>query len=305
MAFRLTILGCGSAVPSIDENTTAQLLNVNERFFLIDCGEGTQIQLRKNRLSFQRIGHIFISHLHGDHYFGLIGLINSMHLLGRKKDLHIYAHHELKEIIKLQMAASKTELRFPLFFHSLSDEDQILFEDEDIQIKSILLKHSIKCSGFIFKEKKHKRKIIRERLEEYNIPFDFIKSLKSGKDYINSEGKTIKNKILTKLNSPPYSYAFCSDTSFYPKIVRKIKGVDLLYHETTFKEDLKERAKLTGHSTCIEAAEIAKRAGVKNLMIGHYSQRYKNLNELQQEAQTIFQKTILAKSGLTIDFKAL
>ena len=172
MSFKLTILGCGSAIPSINDNTTSQLLNVNERFFLIDCGEGTQIQLRRNHLSFQRIGHIFISHLHGAHYFGLIGLINSMQLLGRKKDLHIHGHHELKKIIYFQMQASNTELRFPLFFHELpEDKEVILFEDENIQVSNILLEHSIKCSGFLFKEKKYKRKLLRQEIENYNIPF--------------------------------------------------------------------------------------------------------------------------------------
>ena len=173
MAFKLTVLGCNSAIPNVERHPTAQLLNVNERFFLIDCGEGTQVQLRKYQLSYQRINHIFITHLHGDHYFWLIGLISSMHLLGRNKDLHIYAHQELKQIIDLQLAASNTELNFPLFFHPISDDnEQLLFEDDGISVRNILLHHSIKCSGFIFQEKRSKRKIVKDKIEKFNISYD-------------------------------------------------------------------------------------------------------------------------------------
>jgi len=305
MPFKLTILGCNSAIPTVEQHPTAQLLNVNERFFLIDCGEGTQVQLRKNQLSFQRIHHVFISHLHGDHYFGLIGLINSMHLLGRKKELHVYAHHELKDILNLQIEASNTELRFPLFFHPLPiDEEQVLFEDESIQVRNLLLQHSIKCSGFIFKEKKYSRRIDRKAVDKYQVPFEFFNALKNGKDYVSDNGETIiKNEQLTTPSSAAHSYAFCSDTQFFPSIINKIKNVDLLYHEATFKNDLKQRAIETGHSTTVDAATIAKKASVKNLLIGHYSQRYKDLSELENEAQTIFLRTRLAKAGLTIDFK--
>ena len=306
MPFKLTVLGCNSAIPTADKNPTAQLLNANERFFLIDCGEGTQIQLRKNELSFQRINHIFISHLHGDHYFGLIGLINTMHLLGRKKELHIYAHQPLKEILNIQMKASDTELRYPLFYHVISYEDeQILFEDELIQVRNIILDHSIRCSGFVFTEKKYKRKIIREKIEEYNIPYDAIKKLKTGVDFITEQGERISNTELTTKSRPPHSYAFCSDTRFLPEIINKIKGVDLLYHEATFKQDLQERAVETGHSTTIDAATIAKKAKVKHLLIGHYSQRYNRLEELRDECIKIFPNTILATKGLNIDFKSL
>ena len=305
MPFKLTILGCNSAVPTIDKNPTAQLLNVNERFFLIDCGEGTQIQLRKYQLSFQRIHHVFISHLHGDHYFGLIGLINSMHLLGRKKELHIYAHIELKDIINLQLKASNTELSFPLFFHPVpTDLEQVIFEDEIVQVRNIILDHSIKCSGFVFREKKYLRKINRKAVEKYNIPFDYYNSLKSGKNF-NDGVRDINNKILTFNSSKSHSYAFCSDTIYKPSIISKIRNVDLLYHEATFKMDLKDRAIKTGHSTTVDAANIANKAGVKCLLIGHFSQRYKDLNELKDEAKKIFSNTILASPGLEIDFKQI
>ncbi|MFQ3333278.1 MAG: ribonuclease Z [Flavobacteriales bacterium] len=306
MSFKLTILGCNSAVPSVERHPTAQLLNANERFFLIDCGEGTQVRLRKYQLSFQRINHIFISHLHGDHYFGLIGLISSMHLLGRNKDLHIYAHQELKAIIDLQLEASNTELNYPLFFHPISETNEhVLYEDEKISISNVILNHTIKCSGFIFKEKKSKRKIINERIEQYNIPFDKYNGIKEGADWIADNGDVIKNKEITTKNSPAHSYAFCTDTLYDEALVEKIKGVDLLYHEATFKKELSERAKETGHSTTFDAATIARKAVVKHLMIGHFSQRYRNLDELLVEAKEFFENTHLAESGLVLDFNKL
>jgi len=306
MSFKLTILGCNSAVPSLEKHPTAQLLNANERFFLIDCGEGTQVRLRKYQLNPQRINHVFISHLHGDHYFGLIGLINSMHLLGRSKDLHIYAHNELKAIIDLQLSASNTELNYPLFFHPISESiEQILYEDEEISISSIILNHTIKCSGFLFKEKNKKRKIIKKIIEQYNIPFDKYNGIREGADWIADSGKIIQNKEITIENTPAHSYAFCTDTIYNESLIEKIKGTDLLYHEATFKMDLAERAKETGHSTTYEAATIAMKSKVRNLLIGHFSQRYRDLDELLVESKSIFNNTHLAESGLVIDFDKL
>ena len=306
MSFKLTILGSSSAIPTIDRNPTAQLLNVNERFFLIDCGEGTQVQLRKYHLSFQRISHIFISHLHGDHYFGLIGLISSMHLLGRKKDLHIHAHKELKEIIDLQLRSSDTELNFPLFFHPIPEDlEGVIFEDDNIKVSNLLLDHSIKCSGFVFEEIRSKRKIIKSEVEKLNVPYDKMKSLKNGVDWINKKGEIIPNEQLTIENSKPHTYAFCSDTRYNEQLISKIEGVDLLYHETTFKKDLEERAFQTGHSTTLQAASIARRSNVKSLLIGHYSQRYRDFQELADESKEIFENVIVSYSGLEIDFKKL
>ena len=306
MSFKLTILGCNSAVPTVERHPTAQLLNANERFFLIDCGEGTQVRLKEYQLNFQRINHIFISHLHGDHYFGLIGLISSMHLLGRNKDLHIYAHHELKAIIDLQLSASNTELNYPLFFHPITEtNEQVLYEDDKISISNLILNHSIKCSGFIFREKKSNRKIIKEKIEVYNIPFDKYNGIKEGADWIADSGEIIKNSEVTIKNSLAHSYAFCTDTIYDETLIEKIKGIDLLYHEATFKKELERRAKETGHSTTYEAATIAKKSGVKNLLIGHFSQRYKNLDELLIEAKGTFKSTFLAESGLVLDFNKL
>ena len=306
MSFKLTILGCNSAVPTVERHPTAQLLNANERFFLIDCGEGTQVRLKEYKINFQRINHIFISHLHGDHYFGLIGLISSMHLLGRNKDLHIYAHKELKAIIDLQLSASNTELNYPLFFHPISDtNEQVLYEDEKICISNVILNHTIKCSGFIFKEKKSKRKIIKEKIQQYNIPFDKYNGIKDGADWIDSSGEIIKNNVITVENTPAHSYAFCTDTIYNESLIGKIRGIDLLYHEATFKKELSDRANKTGHSTTYEAATIAKKSVVKNLLIGHFSQRYKNLDELLIEAKDTFKNTLLAESGLVLDFNKL
>lgn len=306
MSFKLTILGCSSAIPTVDRNPTAQLLNVNERFFLIDCGEGTQIQLRRYQLSFQRINHIFISHLHGDHYFGLIGLISSMHLLGRNKDLHIYAHEELQTIIETQLSASNTQLNYPLFFHHIAEDvEQILHEDNNIKVSSLILDHTIKCSGFLFEEKRSKRKIIKSEVERHNVSFDKMSSLKNGADWINQKGEIIANSLLTVENLLPKTYAFCSDTRYDETLLNKIKEVDLLYHETTFKKDMEERAFQTGHSTTFQAASIAKNSSARHLLIGHYSQRYKDFEELAIECQEIFQDVIIAYSGLEIDLHKL
>lgn len=305
MSFNVTILGSNSAIPTIERHPTAQLLNVNERFFLIDCGEGTQVQLRKYQLNFQRIHHIFISHLHGDHYFGLIGLITSMHLLGRKKELHIYAHKELKEIIDLQLESSNTDLNYPLFIHFLPDEETILLEDDNIKVSNLILDHSIKCSGFLFEEKRPPRKVIKSEIDKHNIPFEKINSLQNGADWINTKGDIISNNNLTFANKLPYRYAFCSDTRYNESLIKKIKGVDLLYHETTFMNDLEERAEKTGHSTTIQAAGIAKKAEVKRLLIGHYSQRYKQLECLLEETREEFPNSYLSYSGLVVDFNEI
>ena len=306
MSFKLTVLGSSSAIPTINRHPTAQLLNVNERFFLIDCGEGTQVQLRRYQLSFQRINHVFISHLHGDHYFGLIGLITSMHLLGRNKGLHIYAHKELQEIIDLQLRASNTELNFPLFIHNIPDnEEVVLFEDDNIQIKNLLMDHTIKCSGFLFKESKSKRKIIKTKIQKYNVPLDKLESLKNGADWMDNNGNVVPNNILTDKNTVPYIYAYCTDTRYSKELVAKLEGVKLLYHETTFMHDLKERADKTGHSTTIEAATIAKSARVERLLIGHYSQRYRNLDQLLLETKSVFKNVDLSFAGMEIDFKLL
>lgn len=301
MLFRVTILGCNSAIPTSKRKPTAQLLNVAERFFLIDCGEGTQMQLRKHRIKMQRINHVFISHLHGDHYFGLIGLLSSLHLLGRDKELHLYAPPALKEIIDLQLAASNTTLRYPLCFHPLSfDKPAKLMEDNHLEVYTIPLQHSVPCCGFLFREKQRPRRMSREKVAQYQIPPHLIEGIKDGADY-EYEGETIPHKELTLAAMKSRSYAFCSDTAYHEPIVEQIKGVDLLYHEATFMTDLLDRAEKTMHSTAAQAATIASKAQVEKLVVGHFSSRYTNLTPLLEEAQLIFPKTELASEGLEID----
>ncbi len=300
MPFKLTILGCNSAIPTIERKPTAQLLNVAERFFLIDCGEGTQLQLKKYKIRMQHIHHIFISHLHGDHYFGLIGLISSMHLLGREKELHIYSPPELKEIIYLQLAASKTELKYPLFFHSFGfDEPQLIMENSKLSVETIPLNHSLQCCGFLFKESPQLRRMKKHLIEQYNIPLSKIQEIKEGADYVLETGEVISHLELTRPVQKSRTFAFCSDTSYHEQIISQIKGVDLLYHEATFLHELKERAEQTKHSTAKEAGMIAKQAEVGELVIGHYSQRYFDLNPLLEEAQSVFPHTTLAVEGET------
>ena len=298
MSFRVTILGSNSAIPTTKRKPTAQLLNVAERFLLIDCGEGTQMQLRKYKIKMQRISHVFISHLHGDHYFGLIGLISTMHLLGRKKELHVYADPQLKEIIMIQLEASKTELAYPLFFHPLDYKNlKLLFEDEKIQVKSFPLKHSIACCGFLVEERQLERRMISEAIMEHKIPVNCIPGIKAGGDFTKSDGTIISHWELTKSAHRARSYAFCSDTAYSEDIVPIIQGVDLLYHEATFKNDLQDRAAYTFHSTTGQAAEIAKLAEVRRLVVGHYSQRYNDLSCLLNEVQEVFPNAELAEEG--------
>ena len=298
MPFRVTILGSNSAIPTTKRKPTAQLLNVAERFLLIDCGEGTQMQLRKYKIKMQRISHVFISHLHGDHYFGLIGLISTMHLLGRKKELHIYADPQLKEIIMIQLEASKTELAYPLFFHPLDYKaPKLLFEDEKIQVKSFPLKHSIDCCGFLVQERQLERRMISEAIMEHNIPVNCIQGIKAGDDFTKSDGTIISHWELTKSAHRARSYAFCSDTAYSEAIVPIVQGVDLLYHEATFKNDLQDRADYTFHSTTGQAAEIAKLAEVRRLVVGHYSQRDNDLSCLLNEVQEVFPNAELAEEG--------
>ena len=304
MIFSVTILGCNSAIPSTERNQTAQLLNIQDQLFLLDCGEGTQLQLRKYHFKIQRIQHIFISHLHGDHYFGLIGLISTMHLLGRKDELHIYAHAELEEIINIQLKYSNSRLAFPLIFHHLqNDLNKIIFENEKLTVSSFPLYHSIPTCGFLFREKKKEKNINKEIIQKINIPFTVLDKIKKGEDFIDEKGNSYKNELLTIDSPSPRTYAYCSDTAYFEPILDTIKGVDLLYHETTFMQDKSDAAKEKLHSTTTEAATIAQKAEVKKLLIGHFSARYDDLNPLLQEAKNIFPETYLAEDGQTFSIE--
>lgn len=302
MKFQLTILGSGSSSPTLGRNPTSQVVNVNENLYMIDCAEGTQVQLRKYGVKFQKINHIFISHLHGDHYLGLIGLIQSMHLLGRKNELHIYGHPSLNGIIQLHNSVSETYLKYPIVFHSLSYESkQLIHEDSKTRIFSLPLKHRIPTCGFIFEEKERELTISKQMIKNYDIPVKSIIEIKKGADYVTPEGRTIPNSHLTEKRIPPRKYAFCSDTIYLEKIIDEIKGVDLLYHEATFLDDMKARAKETYHSTASQAATIAQKAAVKRLLLGHFSVRYKEYELFLEQAVPIFTETALAQDGMIID----
>ncbi len=300
MIFEVSILGSSSATPIYQRHPTAQVLNIHERLYLVDCGEGTLIQMNRYKIKFHRINHIFISHLHGDHYLGLVGLLSTMHLQGRVSELHIYCHEHLKEIVDIQLKYSETTLRYPLHFHFHNPlQPELIFEDENIEIRTIILNHRIPCTGFLFSEKPGLRKLIKEKLHEYQIPVEVYQDLKNGNDFITADGNKISNSELTADPRLSRTYAFCSDTSYDERIIPYIKNINLLYHEATFLSDKAGRAKETFHSTSAQAALIAKKANVKRLIIGHFSARYKNLYPLLEEAREVFTETTLAIEGDT------
>lgn len=299
MNLKLTILGCHSATPRVNAHPTAQYLEINNRHFLIDCGEGTQRQMRKHKVGFSKINHIFISHLHGDHFFGLIGLISTLGILNRERDLHIYGPKGIKEVTNLQLKVSKTYSNFTLIFHELSSkESEIIFEDDKVSVRTIPLNHRVYTNGFLFTEKESQRNLNVGAVAKFDeIETCDYRSLKAGKDFVLSNGEIIPNAELTLDPRKPKVYAFCSDTCYKPDIVPIIEKADLLYHEATFLSDREDLAKKTKHSTAKQAAEIAKMADVKSLIIGHYSSRYKDINAFKAEAQIIFKSVHLAKEG--------
>ncbi len=301
MKFELTILGCSSATPTFERNPTAQVLNSNEKLLLIDCGEGTQMAFRKFKIKYQRIDHIFISHLHGDHYLGLAPLLFTLHLFGRTKELHLYANAALEEILHLQLKASDTTLLYPLIFHPLQEnKSEKLFEDEKLSIISIPLLHRVPTHGFVFRQQNNERNIKPEMIRELNIPYHQIQSIKLGADFTDNNGKVWENKFLTHPLEPGKIYAYCSDTGYNPAMVPFIKDADLLYHETTFMQQMEKNANEKQHSTTLQAADIAQKAKVKRLLIGHYSARYDDLQPLLQEVQSIYPKAELAVEGKVI-----
>ena len=300
---KLTILGCYSATPRVQTNPTAQVLDIKNNLFLIDCGEGTQVQLRRSRVKFSRIKHIFISHLHGDHYFGLVGLISTFRLLTREADLHIYGPKGLKEVITLQMKLADSWTNYKLIFHELtSTASEKIFEDDKVEVHTIPLDHRVYTNGFLFKEKKGDRKLHIGKVEDADIEVAYYNKLKQGFDVINKHGETIYNKDVTGEPTPSKSYAFCSDTAYNEAIIPLIEGVDALYHESTFIEKHAALAPKTRHSTAKEAATIAKKAKVKSLILGHYSTRYDDLSAFKTEAQEIFNNVELAADGKTFEF---
>lgn len=300
--FKLTILGSGSALPSVRRGASSQVLSVNGKLYLIDCGEGTQLRLRQARIKMQSIDVICISHLHGDHYFGLIGLLSSMHLLGRTKDIDIYAPTALKAILTAQFRASATDLRFNFIFHELSQKSKhLLFEDKNLEVSAFTLKHGIPCWGFIFQEKPKKPNIRKEFIQAFEPDIEEIAIIKRGGDYKTKDGNIIPQSEICTPAQPPRSYAYCSDTKYDETLVPHIHGATLLYHEASFANDLKHEAANRYHSTAEQAATIAKMANVKQLLIGHFSARYKDLTVLHEEAKAVFENTVVAEDGKEIE----
>jgi ribonuclease Z len=296
--FELTILGTSSALPTSQRYPTAHILNVHERFFLIDCGEGTQVQLRRFHLRFSKINQIFISHLHGDHYFGLIGLLSTFILLNRQTDLHIFSHSILPELLKPQLDYIGADLTYKIIWHPLNfKKPQLLFEDEAVEVSSFPLKHRVPCCGFLFTEKHKELNLDKEMIDFHQVPIRWLHQIKQGDDFCKEDGTVIPNKALTLPPAKRRSYAFCTDTLFEPEVAKWIHDVDLLYHEATYDNLLEKRAVETMHSTAGQAATMANLACAKKLIIGHYSARYKDLEILLNQATQIFPNTELAMEG--------
>lgn len=299
--FSVTILGSSSAIPTSTRFPSAQLVSHNFKSFLVDCGEGTQIQLRKNQIRFSKIHHIFISHMHGDHFFGLIGLISTFNLLGRKMGLHIYAPVEIKKVIEVQLEVAQTKLNFIIHYHFLDfTTHNLVFENKELEIYSFPLNHSVPTCGFLFKEKIHPRKIRKSVLSKYTIDDSKFDGIKKGDDFIDSDGSIVDNKELTIAGAPQKSYAYCSDTAYSKAIPSYIRGVDLVYHESSFMEDMRTIAEEKMHSTTFDAARVANEAGAKKLIIGHYSARYKDIKPILEETQSKFENVIIATEGLKL-----
>jgi ribonuclease Z len=302
MRFDVTILGSSSATPIYNRNPSSQLLNINERHYLIDCGEGTQVQLLRNGIKAQRIEHIFISHLHGDHYLGLVGLLSSLHLNGRSKAMHLYGPPELKEILEIQFKYSQTELRYPLIFlPTQALHPARILENADITVETFVLDHRIPCTGFKFIQKKRSRKIRKEVFDELKIPIDLIPELKKGGSFTDKKGRVYTADELTIEAPVPKTYAYCSDTLCSWSYLEHLKDVDTLYHEATFMHDMLDRAQETYHTTALQAGEVALKAGVKQLLLGHFSARYRELDPLLEECKTVFPNSRLAIEGQTFE----
>ena len=299
--FELHILGCGSALPTTRHFATSQVVNLRDKLFMIDCGEGAQMQLRKSRLKFSRLNHIFISHLHGDHCFGLMGLISTFGLLGRTAELHIHSPKGLEELLTPMLNFFCHTLAYKVIFHEFDTrQTSVVYEDRSMTVTTIPLQHRIPCCGFLFAEKARPNHIIRDMVDFYKVPVYELNRIKNGSDYVTPEGEVIANTRLTRPSDPPRKYAYCSDTIFRPEIVKQLSGVDLLFHEATFAKSELARAKETYHTTAAQAARIALEAGVRQLVIGHFSARYEDESILLKEASAVFPNTILAKENLCI-----
>lgn len=300
--FRVHILGCGSALPTLKHHSSSQVIEIRDKLFMVDCGEGTQMQLRRSRLRFTKINTIFISHVHGDHCFGLIGLISTFGLLGRTAPLHVYAPKEMEEILSMQIDFFCTALGYDVVFHGVeTTEEKVIYEDRSLTVTTIPLLHRKPCCGFLFKEKQMLPHIRRDVFDAYGVPLSQVNNIKNGQDWITEEGDVIPNKLLTKPSEPARSYAYCSDTKYMPELYKCIKDVDLLYHESTYMDEDSDKAILYNHSTAKEAAMVAKAADAKKLILGHFSARYEDEQLLLDEAKGVFENTFLANEMVVFD----
>jgi ribonuclease Z len=303
---KLTILGSSSALPTSERYPSAHVLNAHERLFLIDCGEGTQMQLRRNRIRFAKINHIFISHLHGDHVFGLYGLLSTLSLMGRENPVHLYAPSDFQQILHSHLQNFDIRLNFEIDFIPLSGNDPVLIlDDKYITVTSFPLQHRVPAFGFLFREKKADRNIIKECITLYKIPLVRIPAIKKGEDYVTPDGNIIKNEDITLPSPEPLSYAYCSDTKYFKRLATFVKGVSLLYHEATFDKSKDDLAATTGHSTTLDAARTALEAEAGSLLIGHFSARYRDISTLVDEARTLFRYTLPAIDGKSLDIAKL
>ena len=299
--FEVNILGCGSALPTTRHFASSQVVNIREKLFMVDCGEAAQLQLRRSKLKFSRLNHIFISHLHGDHCFGLMGLISTFGLLGRTATLHIYAHKELERLLEPQLEFFCKGMSYQVEFHAIDPtKAEVIYDDRSVSISTIPLRHRMPTCGFLFQEKQTPNHIIRDMVDFYKVPVFELNRIKNGENYVTPDGTVVPNNRLTIPSDPPRSYAYCSDTISHKGIIPQIKGVNLLFHEGTFAQAELARAKETFHTTAMQAAEIAKEAEVKQLVIGHFSARYEDESILLKEAQSVYPNTLLAKENMKI-----
>lgn len=300
--FKVYILGCGSALPTLRHNPSSQIVAMRDKQFMIDCGEGTQLQLRRSKINFNKLGHVFISHLHGDHCFGLIGMISSFGMLGRTAPLHIYAHGDLQPILRQQLDYFGQGLEYEVVMHPIDPtKNEIIYEDRSLTVTTLPLEHRVPCCGFLFKEKESLPHIRRDLIDMYGIPVSQINNIKNGIDWMSPDGELIPAAKLTTPADAPRSYAYCSDTSYKADLASMISGVDMVYHECTYADEDKDRARKHYHSTASEAAKTAQDAKAKKLLLGHYSARYNNEQLMLQQARAIFHNTELAQEGSVFD----
>lgn len=300
--FKVHILGCGSALPTAKHNPSSQVVEVRGKLFMIDCGEGTQLQIRKSRLNFSKLYAVFISHLHGDHVLGLVGMLSTFGLNGRTAPLHVYAPGEYEALLKMELDLFCGNLDYEVIFHAVDTrQQQVIYEDRSITVETIPLHHRMPTSGFLFREKPGERHIRRDMVDFYQVPVSQMNNLKAGLDWTNPDGEVIANALLTSDPDPQRSYAYCSDTRYMPSLAETIKGVTLLYHESTYTEDYRDLAEKYLHSTAREAALVARDAGAKKLLLGHFSKRYHDEKPLLLEAQEVFPNSLLAREGLAVE----